>query len=187
MRWQQMISIENIKKALSKFHDKLNVYYKFPLHGKYIAKSPFTADNEIMFHREQSTKSRRKKIKRHVRISNQTWPRFFVLQRKRKWVRNIFPEVMGAFHSTKNSGNFGWGSEWNKHFPPFHSEILGLPHEVGIKYRRMGITGRFRSRELRDNRIIKHLNIISVHYLTNNWNILLQHYCNGLASANISE
>ena len=39
----------------------------------------------------------------------------------------------GAFHSTKNSGNSGFGSEWNRHFPEFHSEILGVPREVGLK------------------------------------------------------
>ena len=39
---------------------------------------------------------------------------------------------MGAFHSTKISGNSGLGSEWNRHFPEFHSEILGVPREVGL-------------------------------------------------------
>ena len=46
----------------------------------------------------------------------------------------------GAFHSTKNSGNPGLGSEWNRHFPEFHSEILGVPREVGLKFRKIGIT-----------------------------------------------
>ena len=41
-------------------------------------------------------------------------------------------EIMGAFHSTKNSGNSGLGSEWNSHFPEFHSEILGVPREAGL-------------------------------------------------------
>ena len=54
-------------------------------------------------------------------------------------------ETKGAFHSTKNSGNSGFGSEWNKHFPGFHSEILGVPREVGLKFRKIGITGKFRS------------------------------------------
>ena len=35
----------------------------------------------------------------------------------------------GAFHLTKNPGNSGCGSEWNRHFPEFHSEILGVPSE----------------------------------------------------------
>ena len=52
---------------------------------------------------------------------------------------------MGAFHSTKNSGNPGLGSKWNRHFPEFHSEILGVPREVGLKFRKIGITGKFRS------------------------------------------
>ena len=26
-------------------------------------------------------------------------------------------EIEGAFHPTKNSGNFGQGSEWNENFP----------------------------------------------------------------------
>ena len=52
---------------------------------------------------------------------------------------------MGTFHSTKNSGNSGFGSEWNRHFPEFHSEILGVPREVGLKFRKIGITGKFRS------------------------------------------
>ena len=51
----------------------------------------------------------------------------------------------GAFHSTKNSGNSGFGSEWNRHFPEFHSEIFGVPREVGLKFRKIGITGKFRS------------------------------------------
>ena len=51
----------------------------------------------------------------------------------------------GAFHSTKNSGNSGYGSEWNRRFPEFHSEILGVPREVGLKFRKIGITGKFRS------------------------------------------
>ena len=50
------------------------------------------------------------------------------------------PETMGAFHSTKNSGNSGFGSEWNRHFLEFHSEILGLPRELGLKFRKIGIT-----------------------------------------------
>ena len=54
-------------------------------------------------------------------------------------------KAMGAFHSTKNSGNSGFGSEWNRHFPEFHSEILGVPREVGLKFRKIGITGKFRS------------------------------------------
>ena len=49
----------------------------------------------------------------------------------------------GAFHSTKNSGNSGLVSEWNRHFPKFHSEILGVPREVGQKFRKIGITGKF--------------------------------------------
>ena len=54
-------------------------------------------------------------------------------------------ETLGAFHSTKNSGNSGFGSEWNRHFPEFHSEILGVPREVGLKLRKIGITGESRS------------------------------------------
>ena len=45
----------------------------------------------------------------------------------------------------KNFGNSGLGSEWNRHFPEFHSEILGVPREVGLKFRKIGITGKFRS------------------------------------------
>ena len=51
--------------------------------------------------------------------------------------------LWGAFHSTKNSVNSGLGSEWNRHFPEFHSEILGVPREVGLKFRKIGITGKF--------------------------------------------
>ena len=54
-------------------------------------------------------------------------------------------DLRGAFHSTKNSGNSGLGSEWNRHFPEFHFEILGVPREVGLKFRRIGITGKFSS------------------------------------------
>ena len=47
--------------------------------------------------------------------------------------------------SIKNSGNSGLGSEWKRHFPEFHSEILGVPREVGLKFRKIGITGKLRS------------------------------------------
>ena len=58
----------------------------------------------------------------------------------------IFSHVnWGAFHSTKNSRNPGFGSEWNRHFPEFHSEILGVPGEVGLIFRKIRITGEFRS------------------------------------------
>ena len=62
--------------------------------------------------------------------------------RQKQWV---LEQIRGAFHSTKNSGNSGFGSEWNRHFPEFHSEILGVPREVGLKFRKIGITGKFRS------------------------------------------
>ena len=62
-----------------------------------------------------------------------------------EWERNRLPASLGGFHSTKNSGNSGFGREWNRHFPEFHSEILGVPHEVGLKFRKIGITGKFRS------------------------------------------
>ena len=42
-------------------------------------------------------------------------------------------EVMDAFHSTKKFGISGWESEWNRHFTGFHSEILGVPREIGLK------------------------------------------------------
>ena len=87
-------------------------------------------------------------------------------------------------------------SEWNRYFPEFHSEVLGVPREVGLKFWKIGITGKFRS--IRPfllgpsfsepgNRnstwlILKLLNIILVLYQTNDWNILLQRYCSGLAS-----
>ena len=103
----------------------------------------------------------------------------------------------GAFHSTKNSGNSGMGSEWNSHFPEFHFEILGVPREVGLKFRKIGIPGKFRSIQpfllrpsfsepgnrqfnMADPQASKH-NIL-VFYQTNDWNILLQRYCSGLAS-----
>ena len=57
----------------------------------------------------------------------------------------ILTRKRGAFHSTKNSGNSGLWSEWNSHFPEFHSEILGVPREVGLKFRKIGIPGKFRS------------------------------------------
>ena len=79
------------------------------------------------------------------------WSICHVIQRLLEIFTNLWsdssPELesMGAFHSTKNSGNSGLGSEWNSHFPEFHSEILGVPHEVGLKFRKIGITGKFRS------------------------------------------
>ena len=132
------------------------------------------------------------------------FPRGYTFETKLTW--NVFwndllsslaaKETSGAFHSTKNSGNSGLGSECNRHFPEFHSEILGVPREVGLKFRKIGITGKFRS--IRPfllgpsfsepgNRnstwlILKLLNIILVLYQTNDWNILLQRYCSGLAS-----
>ena len=35
-------------------------------------------------------------------------------------------EIWGAFYSTKNSRISGWGGEWNRHFPEFHSETVPL-------------------------------------------------------------
>ena len=39
------------------------------------------------------------------------------------------------------------GEEANRtvFFPEFHSDILGVPREVGLKFRKIGITGKFRS------------------------------------------
>ena len=107
-----------------------------------------------------------------------------------------FHKSRGTFHSTKNSGNSGLWSEWNRHFPEFFSEILGVPREVGLNFRKIGLTGKFRS--IRPfllgpsfsepgNRnstwlILKLLNIILVRYQTKDRNILLQRYCSGLAS-----
>ena len=69
-------------------------------------------------------------------------------------------------------------------FPEFHSEILGVPREVGLKFRKIGITGEFRSirpfllgpssseagnRMPYQRLILKLLNIILVLYPTNNW------------------
>ena len=51
----------------------------------------------------------------------------------------------GRFPFDQNSGNSGFGGEWNRHFPEFDSEILGLPREVGLKFRKIGITRKFRS------------------------------------------
>ena len=39
----------------------------------------------------------------------------------------------------------GWGAERNKHFPEFHSEILGVLRKVGLKFQKIGINGKFRS------------------------------------------
>ena len=47
----------------------------------------------------------------------------------------------GAFHSTKNSGNSRWGSEWNRHFPEFQSEVQGaltirpkIPGRISVNF-----------------------------------------------------
>ena len=129
-------------------------------------------------------------------------------------------EIRGASHSTKTSENSGCGSEWNRHFPKFHSEIFGVPHEIGLKFRKIGITRKFRSirpfllrPSFSDNNnskwhtrtpttvwpvpyecawkstwlILKLPNIILVLSLKNDWSILLQLYCNGLAWTSFSE
>ena len=49
----------------------------------------------------------------------------------------------GRFPFDENSGNSGWGSRWNRHFPEFHSEILGVLREVGLRFRKIVITGKF--------------------------------------------
>ena len=75
-------------------------------------------------------------------------PRSLLMGVKTIWELCLFqvaPFFSGAFHSTKNSRNSGLGSEWNRRFLEFHSEILGVPREVGPKFRRIGITGKFRS------------------------------------------
>jgi len=96
----------------------------------------------------------------HVTISN--WPVLLST-----WVRNLKPfrvsrnrsrtrqthsrDIInillssGAFHSAKYSGNFGWGSKWNRHFPEFDSVILDVPRVVGLKFCKIGITKKFRS------------------------------------------
>ena len=93
-------------------------------------------------------------------------------------------ETEGPFHSIKNSG---LESEWNRHFSHFHSEILGVPREVGLKFHsiRPFLLGPSFSEPGNRNStwlIFKLLNIILVLYQTNDWKILLQRYCSGLAS-----
>ena len=107
--------------------------------------------------------------------------------------------IQGRFPLDQKFRKFRVGERiWNRHFPEFHSEILGVPCEVGLKFRKIGITGKFRStRPLLlgpsfsepGNRNstwlilkLKLLNIILVLYQKNDWNILLQRYCSGLTS-----
>ena len=66
-------------------------------------------------------------------------------KKKNDGTKKSMVESLGAFNSTKNSGSSRRGSEWNRHFPEFHSEILSEPREVGLKFRKIGITGKFRS------------------------------------------
>ena len=89
----------------------------------------------------------------------------------------------------------GCGANGTDIFRNFFSEILGVPREVGLNFRKIGITGKFHS--IRPfllgpsfsepgNRnstwlILKLLNIILVRYQTKDRNILLQRYCSGLA------
>ena len=49
---------------------------------------------------------------------------------------------LGTFHSTKNSGNSGWGSEWEGHFPESHFGNLGVPGCPNIP-ESVGKTGKF--------------------------------------------
>ena len=143
----------------------------------------FISENIVTIHSwcKLPEKERKKDVKKNI----EKWPR----PRPRPGPRpRPRPRVLGAFHSTKNSGNSGLGSEWNRHFPEFHSEILGVPREVGLKFRRIGITGKFRS--IRPFLLVpsfpepdlKLLNEILVLYQTNDWNILMQRYYSGLAS-----
>ena len=62
-----------------------------------------------------------------------------------------FAHVGSRFHILPPTGRFPFdqkfrkfreGSEWNRHFPEFHSEILGVPREVGLKFRKIGIAGK---------------------------------------------
>ena len=74
------------------------------------------------------------------------WQVFDQRRRRRQnwappWTRNRVKLLL----STKSSRNSGLGSEWNRHFPEFHSVILGVPREVCLKFRQIGITGKFRS------------------------------------------
>ena len=113
-----------------------------------------------------------------------------------RWLNKGYQAMLwGAFHSTKNSVNSGLGSEWNRHFPEFHSEILEVPREVGLKFRKIGITGKFcsirpfllvpRFSETGNRNstwlVLKLLNIRLVLCQINDWNMLLQRYCSGLA------
>ena len=106
-------------------------------------------------------------------------------------------KVTGCFPFDQEFREFRVG-ECNRNFREFHFEILG---EVRLKFRKFGknqkipfhstIYARAQSpRDWKSNStwlMLKHLNIISMLHQTNNWNILLQHYCSGLASTSFSE
>ena len=67
-------------------------------------------------------------------------------QHRKKHSRDIINILLtsGAFRSAKCSGNSGWGSQWNRHFPKCDSEILGIPCDVGLKFHKIEITRKFR-------------------------------------------
>ena len=55
-------------------------------------------------------------------------------------------EITGAFHSTKNSGKFCVGRAYGTDsFPKFHSAILGVPHELGLKFWKTETNRKFHS------------------------------------------
>lgn len=108
---------------------------------------------------------------------------------------------MGTFHSTKISGGEANGTDI---FPEFHSEILGVPYKVGLKFWKnqnnqkilfqltIPAYAQFCRAEKSNSTwlILKLLNITTRHdfYLTVDLpvNLLLQHYCTGLATTSFS-
>ena len=61
------------------------------------------------------------------------------------WILNFFELVswntLGAFHSTQNSGNFGWYIKWNGHFWFGPTGVFGPAFKV-VHFDRSGYFGR---------------------------------------------
>ena len=90
-------------------------------------------------------------------------------------------------------------------FPEFNSEVLDVSREAGLKFRKIGITGKFRairpfllgSSFSEPGNRTQHgwcssftISVISARHflsLTDDWNLLLQHYCSKLATTRFSK
>jgi len=55
----------------------------------------------------------------------------------------IYTTTLGCCPFNQKFGQFRMKGEWKEHFPKTHFGILGVPREVVLIFRKIGITGKF--------------------------------------------